>query len=336
MSRHLLLLTILVATGTLCAQTSTASTTIDANGVGCQSPNGLITGGVAVGATFDVSYDASTGVLDVTVDNTTPIVAGEATATITRIHFNLPPGAITGATLLGQTGSGGATPAFSMSFDADTSAAPNPNGLGCLGDSSIALDNGNGSQGAIANAAAPNISTPNPVMGPVTFSIQLSGPGAGGIDAEAILASYATNANVDTNVGMKFQGGGIGGQESGFVGPDDLCRTALYTAGSTTPGGSFDLCVTGGYGCHACVWVSPTAGPTTVGGVTVPIGLPIAAAYDLGNFGLGGAGNVFCISYSVPNNPGLSGFTFYAVNITYNALNLTSYSFSSPIEIVIN
>lgn len=332
----LLLASLLAATGTLTAQTSTASTVINQDGVGCQFGNGWITGTVTVGADIDVSYDAATGLLDVTVENTTPIVAGQANATITEIHFNLPPGAITGATLVNQIGTGGATPNFTLSFDADTATAPNPNGVGCLGDFNISLDNGIGSQGAIANAAAPNINTPNPVLGPVTFTIQLTGPGASGVNAEAVLATISQGANLPTNVGMKFQGGGIGGQESGFVGACDFCRTAMYTTGDRSPGGQFDICVTGGFGCHACVWVSATAGPTTVGNITVPIGLPIAAAFTLGNFGLGGAGTSFCVPVSVPNNPQLSGFTFYAVNVTYNALNVVDYSFSQPIEIVIN
>jgi hypothetical protein len=335
MHSQLLTIAILAACGTLTAQASSASTSFDANGVGCQS-NGLITGGVVVGATFDASYDRSTGVLDLTVENTTPVVSGEATATITLIHFNLPPGAITGATLISQTGISGAAPNYSLTFDANTSAGQNPNKLGCLGTFSIELDNGLGSKGAIANAAATNISTPGPVIGPVTFSIQLTGPGANGIDAESVLASFSTNANVQTNVGLKFQGGGVGGQESGFVGADDECRTALYTVGNTSPGGQFDLCVTGEDGCHACIWVSTSPGPTQVGSITVPIGLPLTSAFDLGNFGLNGAGNVFCIPYVVPNNPALSGTSFYAVNVTYNALNLAGYDFSEPYEVMIH
>jgi hypothetical protein len=162
---------------------------------------------VTPGAGITFAYDQSTGVLSVTIDNTTPVVAGEATATISEVHFNLPPGAVTGAVLANQTGAGGATPAFTLSFDADTAAAPNPNGAGCLGNFNVTL-----SGGAIANAAA----------------------------------------------------------------------------------------------------------------------------WTLGNFGLAGAGNSFCIPVNVPNNPQLSGFTFHVVNITYNALNVVDYSFSAPLEIVIN
>ena len=331
-----LIVPLLAASAPLLAQSSSASATIDATDVGCQSSNGLITGGVAVGATFDVTYDQGTGVLDVTVGNTTPVVAGESTAVITDVLFNLPPGAITSATLLSQTGSGGASPGYSLSFDADTSASPNTNSLSCLGDFNIFLDNGAGNTGGIANAAATTLSSSNPVTGPVTFSIQLAGPGAGGITAEAVLASFSTNANVQTNVGMKFQGGGFGGQESGVVGARENCRTAVYTTGNTAPGGQFDLCVTSGTGCHASLWLSLVHGPAVVRPYTIAIGLPLAAALDLGNLGLGGAGSGLCISFTLPNNPALSGLTIYATNLTYNALNPTGINFSPAFELVVN
>ncbi len=331
-----LIASLLAASAPLLAQSSSALATIDATDVGCQSSNGLITGGVAVGATFDVTYDQGTGVLNVTVDNTTPVVAGESTAVITDVMFNLPPGAITSATLLSQAGSGGASPGYSLSFDADTSASPNANSLSCVGDFNVFLDNGSGNAGGIANAAATNLSTSNPVTGPVTFSIQLAGPGAGGITAEAVLASFSTNANVQTNVGMKFQGGGVGGAESGVVGSREECRTAVYATGNTAPGGQFDLCVTGGTGCHACLWLSLVAGPTIVGPYTIPVGLPLAAAFSLGNLGLGGTGNATCVSFVLPNNPALSGLTIYATNLTYYAPNPTGIDFSPAFELVVN
>jgi len=326
----------LLTVSTLAAQNTSATTTIDITSIGCQATPGLLTGDVAVGATATVDYNSATGELQLTIANDTPIVAGEATATITEIYLNLPAGSVTGATLGNQVGSGGATPNFSMSFDGDTAVAPNPNSTACLGNFNLCLDSGNGSMGAIANPLATNVSTPNPVTGPVTLTIQLTGPGTAGITAESILSTISQGGSQATTVGMKFQGAGLGGQESGFVGANDECRTAIYVNGPTAPGSTFELCVTGGYGCHACLWVSPTPGPSVAGGITVPIGLPIAGAYGLGNFGLGGAGNSLCVPFSVPNSPLMSGFQFYAVNITFNALNLSGYHFSDPFTITIN
>lgn len=334
MNTHIVFTALLTASA-LTAQSTTAATTIDTGSVGCQATPGLLTGDVAVGATATVTYDSSTGELQLDVTNDTPIIAGEATAVITDICFNLPAGAITGASLINQVGSGGATPAFTLSFDADTGAAPNPNSTACLGNFNICLDAGNGVMGAIANPAATNVTAPNTVTGPVTFTIQLTGPGTSGITAESILATISQGGSTATNFGMKFQAAGVGGNESGFVGANDECRTAVYLDNTPVVGGNFNLCVTGGYGCHACLWVSATPGPTMVGNITVPIGLPIAAAYGLGNFGLGGVGNSVCVPFSVPNTPMMSGFTFYAVNITYNALNLNGYAFSDPFTITV-
>lgn len=334
MKAHTLLATLLTL-APLAAQNSSSQTVINLYGLGCQGNQGYITGGVEIRATATAYYNSATGVLQMLITNDTPVVAGESTATISEIYFNFPAGAVTGATLTGQQGSGGATPGFSLSFDADTGSAPNPNSAGCLGDYNVALTLPTGASGAIANPNASNISTPNPVTGPVTFTMQLTGPGTSGMDAEAIIATISQGGTTSTNVSMKFQGGGVGGQESGYVGTCDECRTSIYTVGSTSVGATFDLCVTGGYGCHACVWVSGTPGPTNVGGITVPVGLPIAAAWDLGNFGLGNVGNSVCIPVNVPNNTQLSGFQFYVANITYNALNLNGYQFSAPFTVTI-
>lgn len=312
------------------AQTSTASATIDNTGYGCQNANATLTGGAPAAAVVDLSYDQSTHVLSMTVTNTTPLVAGEATATISDVYFNVPSGAITSATLLTQTGSGGATPGFTLTFTAaGTSVA-------CLGTYKIQLDSGTGAQGGIANAAAPLITTPNPVTGPVTFDIELSGPGADGISAGSILASSSMNGLNGSSIGMKFQGGGLGGIESGLLGSGRECVTSVYTVGATSPGQTFDLCVNGDFGCHACLWLSLTPGPVTVGSFDIPIGLPIVAAFTFGNFGFAPHGTEICVPVSVPNNPAVSGFTFYATNVTFDAFNPTAITFSPAATITIN
>ena len=328
MRTTLAILTSLLAAATLSAQGSSASTTINHNGLGCQGLGGRLTGGVVVNTIVSMSYDKATAVLQVSVNNNTPIVAGESTATVSEVHLNFPNGAVTGVTLNNQTGSGGATPAFTLSYDADSAAAPNPNAAGCLGDFNVMLTSGANGAGGIANPAATNIATANPVTGPVTFELQLTGPGTTGIDAEAIIATISQGSPSATNVALKFDGGGVQGQESGYVGSCDECRTSIYTVGQTAIGSTFDLCATGGFGCHACIWISATPGPTVLQGITIPVGLPIAAAWTLGNFGIGGTGNYDCIQVPVPNNTQLQGFEFYVANVTYNALNLQGYGFS--------
>tara|TARA_R110002072_G_scaffold46591_6_gene128933 strand:+ start:6 stop:1016 length:1011 start_codon:yes stop_codon:yes gene_type:complete len=336
MRTTLAILTALLAATSLVAQNSSASTLINEFGLGCQGLGGRLTGGVVINSTVGMAYNAATGVLQVSVNNNTPIVAGESTATISEVHINFPNGAVTGATLNSQAGSGGATPAFTMSFDADSAAAPNPNAAGCLGDFNLTLSAGANGAGGIANPAATSIATANPVFGPVTFELQLTGPGTTGVDAEAIIATISQGSPSATSVALKWDGGGVQGQENGYVGSCDQCRTSIYTTGQTSIGSTFNLCATGGFGCHACIWISATPGPTIVQGVTIPVGFPIAAAWTLGNFGIGGTGNSQCISISVPNNSQLQGFEFYTANVTFNALNVQGYGFSPQFTVRIN
>lgn len=335
MRKTLAVLATLLASTTLAAQTSYASTTINYNGLGCQGLGGRLTNGVVVNSIVSMSYDKATQILQVTVNNDTPIVAGESTATVSEVHINFPNGSVTGATLTNQTGAGGATPNFTMSFDADTGVSPNPNIAGCLGYFNVTLSAGPNGAGGIANPQATNIVAANPVLGPATFELQLSGPGTSGIDAEAIIATISQGSLDATNVALRYEGGGAQGQDVGYVGSCDECRTSIYTVGQTAIGQTFDLCATGGFGCHACIWISATPGPTFLQGVTIPIGLPIAAAWTLGNFGIGGTANFDCIQVPVPNNTQLQGFQFYVANVTYNALNLQGYDFSPSFTVTI-
>lgn len=315
------------------AQT-TAGTLINQQGLSCQGSSGVLTGGVAVNSFAQATYTRSTGVLVLSIDNQNPIVAGQANPVIRQIFLNFPAGTITGATLVSQTGSGGSAPNFTLGFDADIGTAPNPLAAGCFGSFNLRLQT---ASGGIANANAPLISIPNTTRGPVTFTIQLSGPGAAGITAESFMSPASRGGSLATTVAMQFEGGGVGGQQNGFVGSCDLCRTSIFTIGNPAPGQTFQLGVTGGFACHACLWVSGTPGPVTVpGGIVIPIGAPLAASLDLGNFLQGGAGNSFTVPVVVPNNPLLSGFQFYTANITYYALNVQGFSFSPAFTVTIN
>src|SRR5262245_25889009 len=102
------------------------------------------------------TYDSSIARLQVQVENTTPDVPGDLNPVMSSVFFNVPHGAITGMTLVSQTGgSNGATPAFSFVFDADVANAPNPNTADGLGAYTCGLyePSGGGVEG-IANPAA--------------------------------------------------------------------------------------------------------------------------------------------------------------------------------------
>ena len=174
------------------------------------------------------------------------------------------------------------------------------------------------------------------MIGPVVFELQLVGPGTGGIDADSILASFSRNAPAhEANAAVKFQAAGVGGEESGFVGSSDLCRTAVYIVGEPRIGETIDLCVTGGTGCHVCIWVSEIPGPFATPFGVIPVGLPILLNLGLGNLGLAGIGNPACIPVSIPNEPGLISYTLYLTNLTYFAPMPTGLSFSPAYTLTI-
>jgi len=329
--RSLPLLLTGLLTSSLCAQITDSWTIINRDGVGCQGNEALLTGGVEASANLIAVYDQSTGVLLLTVENTSLVVPGQSNPVIAGVHLNLPNGAITSASLVSQSANG-ATPAFSLSFDNDTASGPSPNDVACFGNFNLSLTLA-GAQGAIANANAPLVTAPSPIVGPVTFELQLAGPGSSGINAEAIVVTATQAGSVPANVGAEFRNGGASGTEAGYLGSCDICRTALYTVGDTSPGQTFFLCATGTYGCHACIWASAIEGPVTIGGVTLPIGLPLEVQFTLGNFGLGGAGNSFCVPVAVPNNQQLVGYEFYAANVTFYALQIANFDFSPAVKV---
>jgi hypothetical protein len=294
----------------------------------------VLSGGTLASGTVDFEYFQATHVLRLVVTNTSPVTVGVPNPLITRIYFNAPAGTVDSATLLSQVGSGGASPAFVLSFDADTSSGPNPNQANCFGDFNFALKRQN-INGGIANAAADTIGGPPgaAVIGPVTFTIQLGGPGVDGLTAAAIAGAVsADGAQGETNVALKFMGGGPGGQESGVLG-NGGCVTGIFIRGVPRIGNSIEVCITGGNGCHGCLWASNFPGPTVIGTFVIPIGLPLLGAWDLGEF-LGGIIEL-CLPVPIPNNPALIGLHFYFTNLTHPEGHPGGFSFSSSTHFVV-
>jgi hypothetical protein len=143
---------------------------------GFNDPGKLADGVTVATAKFDFTLDAGTNTLTLVVTNTSPVTVGVLNPLITQIYFNAPV-QVTGMTLTNQTAAVG-TPAFSLTFDANLMANPNPNGADGFGAFSAALDNPNGVNGAIANAAADTVAG-SPVTGPATFTFSLTGNLAG-------------------------------------------------------------------------------------------------------------------------------------------------------------
>jgi hypothetical protein len=187
--------------------------------------------------------------------------------------------------------------------------------------------------GSIANPAADTIGGPGPAtIGPVTFEIQLGGPGVHGLSAAAIAGAVSSNGSqLETNVALKFQGGGTG-DESGVLG-NGGCVTGIFIRGEPRIGQSIDICMTGSNGCHGCMWASNYPGPAIIGGYEIPIGLPILAAFDLGDF-VNGITEL-CLHVNIPNRPGLIGVNFYFSNLTHPYGHPELYSFSPAYHLVI-
>ncbi|MBI5851554.1 MAG: hypothetical protein HZB39_11110 [Planctomycetes bacterium] len=311
----------------LAAQTTTNTLTIgEAGATGCQGPGDppALTGGVLASARFEVGYDEATRRMTLVVSNTSAVVGGDATPLLTEAYLNLPHGAVTTALLVSQTGSGGATPDFEVRLGS--------NGAGCLGAFALSLATRNGSHGGIANPAATRVGGPPgaAVVGPATFVVEFTGPGAESLNARAITYGWSNNAPRDgVHAAAKFQAGGSSADESGFIGSTnrlDDCATSMWLVGDPLVGSTVTFCRNGQRGCHDCMWVSLFPGPTNVGGITAPIGLPLLAVLS---------GSVFdqfplCFPLTIPGDPGLVGLRVYFVLATAqgeSSLGIPTYSF---------
>ncbi len=312
----------LAASATLFASISTAQVTSSTLSIGapgspgCQAGTNsplLSDGSVATGI-MQIHYDASSAILTLAVDNTSPVIAA-SNPLVTDIYLNAPVGAVTGATLINQVGSGGANPAFTLAFDADNTTAPSLPRADCFGHFSIQLSVG-GLPGGIGNAAASTFAVPasQVVRGPVTFTLQLTVNGV--ITASAFTEWQSWNAaNVATQGGaLAFGGAGANNDGAGFVGHPFQCKTAMFTRGLPRIGTTFDFCMTGPECCHLCIWASLNPGPTFFLGYRIDLGFPVIGIYDFGFLPREG---LICTSIPVPNNRSAIGATVYFVNATY-------------------
>jgi hypothetical protein len=218
-------------------------------------------------------------------------------------------------------------------FDADTATKPNPNKRNCFGYFNIQLAV-QGIQGAIGNPSADTYNAPpgSVVIGPVTFRIQLEGPGVHTLTSSSFATATSIGGQPNVNVAVKFQAGGTSG-ESGTLGNGGSCPSGFFVRGTPRLGQHIDICIVGAEGCHGCPWASMTEGPVVVAGITIPIGLPILAVFDLGVFANGV--NELCIPVDIPNNPALVGSTFYFTSLGYPGSNASAFAFSPAFRLVI-
>lgn len=251
----------------------------EAGAVGCQSPNNAaLTNGVVATGDVDFDYDDTTGLLTITVSNDSPDVAGETNPLITALGFNIPAGQVNAVSLVSQTAAAGATPNFNLMYSGSQT-----NNMGCLGSFDVELSV-QGIATGIGNPNASAYSAPAVAIGPAVFELQLAGPGIAGLVSEDFTTGLSAGGNPSVAVAVKFQGGGVGGAESGWVsGGGVCCPLPAMTQGV-------------GAGCAPA-------------GVTVPTLTPIGAPMP---------GMPLGVDVASPSTPNAFGILVYGFSTTFN------------------
>ena len=299
--------------GTAAAQISNAAVLIGGPGA-CGSEGGdppLLSNNTPASASLRVFYDASIGVLQVEVTNTSAVVGNDANPLLTQLYFNLPRGALTGIVLTGQAGSGGADPAFVPTFDLETGAGPEPNRAGSLGSFGVCLRTGPGSRGGISNAAATVVGGPPgaAVRGPVRFTFQLHGPSLAQLGASAFAqsGSFGGSACRNLTAAAKFQAGGPNAEGSAWIGTSSGCVPGAFHVGQPCLGNTITFTMSGAPGCVGCLIMTVNPTPTPFLGYLVPAGPPYVDLFG-GQIGPNGA---LTRTLTIPQNPNLVGMTVY-------------------------
>ncbi len=278
---------------------------------GCQggaNPPTLSDGTVATG-TLSYSYDHVSQNLTLVVSNTSPVTVGVQNPIITHIYGNLPYLAVSAVTLVSQTGSGGAAPAFALNVDVDNRDGNNNVTFGCFGAFGFSLTRPN-IHGGISNPAADTIGAPpgSWVIGPATFVLHIDGPGVSTLTNTAFSHSLSVNppGSMRTTGAFKFQAGAQGG--SGTIGTTTSCAAGGWMVGEPRIGNTVTFVESGGTGCYGCLVFSTTPGPTISGGVTLPVGSPfyaIISTYFLA------PNEIVTVPVTIPNDQQYVGLTLY-------------------------
>lgn len=261
-------------------------------------------------ATADIvySYDSLRGVLEIDVLNTSPALASVPNPILDAITLNLPEGAVDGAQLLVQIGTGGAAPNFSFSAEPDLSVSSTLS-VGCFGNINVLLD-ARGTIGGIANPIAPTLPglRANYTLGVTTFRIQLSGPGIGFLTARTIALQFSRNQPLMINASVNFRDGGVSSAASGEISsPHNACFPTLWTDGPPRLGDTVRIFAAATTECHTCVIASLNPGPSQLAGITIPIGLPAVFLYQIPSH----PKLPVQVPLSIPNEPSLVGQTVY-------------------------
>lgn len=304
------------------ATSSTAQVTTDSITIGgpgsCSSEGfndpGLLSDGLTeASAVYVFTLDTGANTLTVEVTNTSPVVVGVPNPLLTDVFFNTP-AQVTAMSLTSQTSSAGVAPSYALSFDADLTTPPNPNGADGFGAFSVALSDTGDIGGTIANPAADTYTVPAAqlAVSPCTFVFSLTGS-LGGLTADDFteLLSFIPPGSKASHAVGKFQAGGVAGA-SAFINEGETCDNdgdsimlgspcgGTLTVSPTVPGGWSTVTYDGATpGAMAMLRFSPPGGtPFTLQGCTVWLRLPSSSG---GNYVTDFAGD-FQFSTIVPTS----------------------------------
>ena len=281
------------------------------------NPPPLSAGTDVATAQLTYTFDSATGRLDVLVENTTAQNGSRPNPIINEVHINVPNGAVTGISFVGQSSSGATQPNFNVSIDTDITADPSPNHVGGFGLFNISLTTH--VRRGIRNPSATNWSPPTAnLVDDATFSFDITGANLNQLSAEdfALSPSYIPPGSCVVTAACKFQAGDDDG--SGFIGTRIGCVPTLYMVGEPCIGNTITFILGNKPGCHNCLTYSEDPTPFFLpgSGLTLPASPPF---YIL--FSEDALASLTEIDVTIPNDPIFVGIEVVIVNASWTGLN---------------
>lgn len=286
---------------------------------GAFNPPTLCDGITQASASVQFTYDAGTTTLTLAVNNTSPVTTGVVNPVMTSLYFNVPVGAVNAIALTGQSAAGATQPAWTMTWDSDLQALPNPNFVFPFGRFNACLF-GNPSNG-IANPAADTLAVPpgSEILGPVTFTFQVTPSTGATLNAGTFANAFSitTAAGKNVNTAAHFNLDACGGA-SGCLTNAPSCNPAAFMTGSPRIGCTVKFTMSAAPGCAGCLAVSPNPGPTIVslpaptGMLSIPVGNPMEVVIGTS---LVPSATVVSQWFTIPNDIALVGLTIYGAAV---------------------
>lgn len=324
------------------AQITTASRTIGGAGglANCNvnNPPTLCDGVTQASANLQFTYNHATTTLTLVVDNNSPVVTGSPNPILRSLYFNVPVGAVTNLALTGQSAAGANQPAWTLSWDADTQAAPNPNFVNPFGRFSACLYGH--PVGGIVNPLADTVTVPagSEIVGPVTFQFAVTPATGATLNASTFANAFSitTLQGKNVNAAAHFDLDGCGGA-SGCLASEPNCNPAAYMTGTPRIGCTVRFWMSAAPGCAGCLALSPNPGPTVfvlpppTNTLSIPVGLPMEVVIGTS---IVPSATVVSQWLTIPNDPAFVGMTIYGAAVVLNmqtGLFSVSYQFQFDI-----